>query len=230
MKNQQLEKHLRRLARKHKVKVRRWCAYKHGEPGHRGLGGLSNLDLRTIWIPEIRSRASYTVAMHELGHILGPWQGASVLLREAGAWKWARENCLQWGKIEEKTMHRGMVSYYNMAVFENLKGKKRPLAIPPKGHYFWSCLPATTPSTGPEWLAPRLAVVPWQRVMAHEERPRCATCTHWRPHHKDAQKGREWGTCTSPAQPMGATPLTPEDAVCGTDYDANLGFVVGAPC
>ena len=117
-------------------------------------------------------------------------------------------------------MHKGMLTYYQAAMADHLRGKKRPRKFPPKGHYFWKCLPPLVER--PHWLSDEHAVIPWKDVMAHPQRPRCATCLNWEPHHTD-EKGIEWGNCMSPKEPMGVSPLIPEDSLCSRDYQPNLG-------
>lgn len=69
---------------------------------HRNLSRLSSSHSisgvsEEIYIAPIRSVLSYAVALHELGHQLGPYQGSlRVLVRERAAWKWARRNALLW--------------------------------------------------------------------------------------------------------------------------------------
>lgn len=216
-----LSRHFRALAKKHGVKVKRWTKEEFEDEDYRGLGGMSDRDEKTVWVPEIRSRVSFTIAMHELGHVLGPWQHNGVLAMEAGAWKWAQENIPDWGKLEDRVMHKGMLSYYYSAMREHLEGRlKRPMKFPAKLHFFWKCLPKIPER--PDWLSEDCGVVPWKDVMAHEQRPRCATCKHWQPHHKDDETEQEWGTCTSKARPMGVTPLVPDDALCGRSYQPNF--------
>lgn len=221
-KSQKLDKHFRSLAKKHGIKVKRWTKEKFEDEDYRGLGGYAERETKTIWVPKIQSRVSYTIAMHELGHAVGPWQYGSVLMREAGAWKWAKENCLQWGNIEERTMHKGMVSYYMSAMTEHLEGRlKRPIKFPPKDHFFWECLPELPER--PDWLSDDKPVIPWKDVMDHPQRPKCATCRHWQPHHDDKDTGIEWGNCTAPEEPLGVNPLVPEDALCTRAYVPNIG-------
>ena len=66
---------------------------------HRRLNRLSrSYSIRVseeIYITPIRSELSYAVALHELGHVLGPHQSSRcVLVRERAAWKWAKRNAL----------------------------------------------------------------------------------------------------------------------------------------
>ncbi|EKS41338.1 hypothetical protein [Afipia broomeae] len=50
-----------------------------------------------IYIAPIKSVLSYAVALHELGHVLGPHQNSlRVLVRERAAWRWAKRNALVW--------------------------------------------------------------------------------------------------------------------------------------
>ena len=221
MKIRKLDQHFRALCKKHEVKVRLYKPelFPEDGPPSKGLNGCSDRENRIVYIPKIRSRVSYAIAMHELGHVIGPWQSSTVLIREAGAWKWVRDNVLTWGKSEEKTMRLGMLSHFTAAMEEHLLGLKNALAFPKRGHYFWQCMPEL--KDRPTWLSEGLHVVPWQKVMADSQRPRCATCLHWEPHHMDT-KGSEWGTCTSPEEPMGVRPMVPEEALCGRDYLPNL--------
>ena len=68
---------------------------------HRSLKRLSrSYSIRVseeIHVTPIRSVLSYAVALHELGHVLGPHQSSlRVLVRERAAWKWAKRNALLW--------------------------------------------------------------------------------------------------------------------------------------
>ena len=47
---------------------------------------------RQISIPEIRGQVSYFVALHEIGHLVGPGRSAPRLEAEANAWLWALRN------------------------------------------------------------------------------------------------------------------------------------------
>lgn len=154
----------------------------------------------------MKSRVSYAIALHEIGHILGPWQNGTTLEREAGAWKWARENALVWSKVMDRTMHKGMRSYLELAIEESQNLFKRPLKIPERDHYFWQCVPETV--RGPSWLNDRLSFVPWHEVFRHPERPRCANCARWEPLVAESQGG----LCRDPDLRLGR--LTPQEAFC----------------
>jgi hypothetical protein len=107
----------------------------------KGLAGFSCKESREVILPQIRGRRSYLVCLHEVGHVLGPWQERSEMEMEAGAWKWAMENHHDWGRIEDLTMFRGTLSYLNAAIQEELDGRKRRRAIPHRDHFFWKCVP-----------------------------------------------------------------------------------------
>lgn len=73
---ERLERHARELAAAHGVEL-----------VHRGRG-LAYRRLRRITVPPIRGRMSYLVALHELGHVLGP-NPRLRLEQEVAAWQWA---------------------------------------------------------------------------------------------------------------------------------------------
>lgn len=53
-----------------------------------------------IHLPMIYSASDYAVALHELGHVHGRDQQASLVERERGAWQWAREHAIIWLEME----------------------------------------------------------------------------------------------------------------------------------
>lgn len=59
---------------------------------HRGRG-IAYRRERLITVPEIRGPVSYFVALHELGHIVGP-NPRLRLSQEVAAWKWALDNSI----------------------------------------------------------------------------------------------------------------------------------------
>jgi hypothetical protein len=69
--------------------------------------------LREVWIRPVRSPHAYATALHEIGHILGRYQTASVsvLVAERWAWRWARRNALQWTPTMEQHAARGFKTY-----------------------------------------------------------------------------------------------------------------------
>lgn len=61
-------------------------------------GGRAYRRQRRIKIKAVKSAVTYAVALHEIGHILGPHQtGKNTRLdKEVGAWEWAQSNALEW--------------------------------------------------------------------------------------------------------------------------------------
>ena len=173
-----LEDHFYSLTAKNKVLVLPCFPGLFPKGEQHGLQGTSCRQDRLVFIPRILSVRSYLVAMHELGHVLGPWQGGRTLIAEAGAWKWAREHAAAWGKAGDQIMHRGLMSH--LLVASLTQGGARPTKIPERSHYFWSCLPPLADRRIP-WLDEANVIPPWTDIMAEPGRPRCAFCTHWKP-------------------------------------------------
>jgi hypothetical protein len=73
---ERLERHACELAAAHGVEL-----------AYRGRG-LAYRRRRRITVPPIRGRMSYLVALHELGHVLGP-NPRLRLEQEVAAWQWA---------------------------------------------------------------------------------------------------------------------------------------------
>ena len=47
---------------------------------------------REISVPPIRGQVSYFIALHEIGHLVGPGRSAPRLESEANAWLWALDH------------------------------------------------------------------------------------------------------------------------------------------
>jgi hypothetical protein len=76
-----LAEHVQRLADEHGVTI---------EHQGRGIGYRKQ---RRITVPPVRGRASYFVALHELGHVVGP-NPRRRLDQETAAWQWALDHAL----------------------------------------------------------------------------------------------------------------------------------------
>ena len=60
-------------------------------------------ELNEVCIAPIRSTISYSVALHEIGHIKGRYQlSRDSLVRERWAWVWAQANALIWTPAMER--------------------------------------------------------------------------------------------------------------------------------
>jgi hypothetical protein len=65
-----------------------------------------------IHVPPIKSAISYSTALHEIGHVLGPHQrSAKAIVRERGAWRWAKRNALKWTPAMERNMRLSLEWY-----------------------------------------------------------------------------------------------------------------------
>jgi hypothetical protein len=59
-------------------------------------GGRAYRRSRRIKIRPVKTAITYAIALHEIGHILGPRQSGTRLDKEVGAWEWAEANALEW--------------------------------------------------------------------------------------------------------------------------------------
>lgn len=78
--------------------------------------GHANLLIRAIKIRPVKSYVTYTIALHEIGHILAPSRSYGTFTdykieSEINAWGWAINNNLVWMPIMTKTLYRGLAGY-----------------------------------------------------------------------------------------------------------------------
>jgi hypothetical protein len=77
-----------------------------------GLRGEAALEVNEIWLPLVKSRLSYAVALHEVGHMLGRHRWSHYMLtRERDAWRWAKAHALVWTKSMEAERVRCLLHY-----------------------------------------------------------------------------------------------------------------------
>ena len=83
-----------------------------------------------ISVKRINTYLTYAVAMHELGHLLGPYQRShDILERETGAWMWAKDNAIVWMPC----MTKGMI--FRLGTYLKAHGK------PNEQHIIWTLVP-----------------------------------------------------------------------------------------
>src|SRR5258707_928513 len=83
-----MQEHVQNICSRHELVVRRCNRLNQAQALH---------ECDEIVIPAIKSPISYAVALHEIGHILGPHQHSKrQLVRERQAWQWARRNAVDW--------------------------------------------------------------------------------------------------------------------------------------
>jgi hypothetical protein len=80
--------HVKSLCRSHEIAIR-WC--------QRSMQSHALRECDEITIAPIKAVATYAIALHEIGHILGRHQQSNyTMVRERWAWQWAKRNALIW--------------------------------------------------------------------------------------------------------------------------------------
>lgn len=120
----QMAAHVAHLCEMHEIVVE----------GH-SRGGRAFRKERRVKIRPVKSAATYAVALHEVGHILGPWQSQTRLCSEAGAWIWAREHALVWTPTMEQKQRACLASYLRWAT-----RRSNHVSLPKANHPFWTLL------------------------------------------------------------------------------------------
>jgi hypothetical protein len=128
---QQMQQHVERLAAENGITV-----------GSHSSGGRAWRRSRIICIRPVKSACTYAIALHELGHILGPDQSKTRMLKEAGAWKWAIDNRLKLSASQRRTwdavQQRCLQSYHRKAVRKHARGVVNAPTMPDPSHHFWT--------------------------------------------------------------------------------------------
>lgn len=126
MKKEQMAAHIAELARANSIVIN-WSS-------HRGCAFRKS---RTVKIRPVCSTITYAIALHEIGHIIGPMQKEKRLFREAGAWLWARDNAPVWTDAMTRTMVRSLHAYARSYRRRAARRIGNPPVFPPDGHDFW---------------------------------------------------------------------------------------------
>ena len=100
-----LHQHILDLCDKHGITIYAWC--------RRTTHCHALTDCNAIRIVPIEFRILYAAALHEIGHLRGQYQdsSSSTLMRERGAWEWARINALLWTSSMENSARKAMQWY-----------------------------------------------------------------------------------------------------------------------
>jgi hypothetical protein len=129
-----LDRHVGDLCTAHDID--RGNGRRSGRAIRRGRGRTSTLHIR---IPPIRGQVTYLVALHEIGHLVGPGRSGTRLEKEAAAWRWAVEHSLVAPTdAARRSMGRRLRSYVRWA--ELRQHRRRPPSIPPSSSPFWTLL------------------------------------------------------------------------------------------
>lgn len=80
-------------------------------------GGRAYRHRRLIKIRPVKTAITYAVALHEIGHILGPRQtGKNIRLdKEVGAWEWAEQHAIEWTEAMAAVRAKCLKSYLTKA-------------------------------------------------------------------------------------------------------------------
>src|SRR5438874_13389274 len=113
----------------------------------RQLGGRGRAEVRgrgrarrsLIRIPAVRGQVSYFIALHEIGHLVGPGRSGTRLEKEAAAWRWALANAaVEPTESARRSMGKRLRSYVRWA--ELRQHRRRPPVLPGSHSAFWSLL------------------------------------------------------------------------------------------
>jgi hypothetical protein len=111
-----------------------------------------------VAIPPIRGQVSYFIALHEIGHLVGPGRSAPRLEAEANAWHWAlTHSAVDPTEATRRSIVRRLEGY--LAWAQNRQYRRVPPRIPERDHAFWALLRDGRP-LAPE---PQLAAAPAAR-------------------------------------------------------------------
>ena len=92
-----------------------------------------------IRIPPVRGQVTYFVALHEIGHLIGPGRSGTRLEKEAAAWRFAlRETLVAPTDACRRRIGKRLRSYVTWA--ELRQHRRRPPVLPPLGSDFWALL------------------------------------------------------------------------------------------
>jgi hypothetical protein len=102
--------------------------------------GRSWRKTKRIRVNQITTMARYAIALHELGHILGP-QSKNRINKEYQAWQWAIDNALLFDADCWAELRKCLRSYIVWAENRQYRANCRPV-IPAQDHPIWALLPA----------------------------------------------------------------------------------------
>lgn len=103
---------------------------------HRGGETERRLEIR---VPPVRGQVSYFVALHEIGHLVGPGRSGRRIEREAAAWRFAlTEALVSPTDTTRRRIGKRLRSYVTWA--ELRAPRRRPPYVPPAHDPFWRFL------------------------------------------------------------------------------------------
>ncbi len=128
-----LDSHVAELCRFHGI-VRL-----NGSRGRAEIHGRGDRRQKAIRVPPVRGQVSYFVALHEIGHLVGPGRAGTRLEKEAAAWRWALANSAV--EPTEATRHRMGRRLRSYVLWAQLRQhRRRPPVLPASESSFWGLL------------------------------------------------------------------------------------------
>jgi hypothetical protein len=92
-----------------------------------------------IRVPPVRGQVTYFVALHEIGHLVGPGRSGTRLEKEAAAWRFALQTALvEPTEACRRRIGRRLRSYVTWA--EARQHRRRPPVLPPPESPLWPLL------------------------------------------------------------------------------------------
>lgn len=122
----QMVNHVESLCLKHKISI-----------DSHSSGGRACKRLRQIAIRPVKSEITYAIALHEIGHVVGPMQSQPRLFSEAGAWAWAKDNAGVWTPRMVAKCAESLDSYAEWAFEKHRRKVRNAPVVPPANHVFW---------------------------------------------------------------------------------------------
>ena len=99
--------HIQEICAKYNLTVR-YQTLKDKQPNYFARPATKEIHVRPT-----KNTGYYVSTLHEIGHILGDYQGAQwgIRTKEIHAWIYARKNALVWTETAERVMRKAMDSY-----------------------------------------------------------------------------------------------------------------------
>jgi hypothetical protein len=118
-----LDEHVKRLCVQNGIRVREIKSYNARAYSGRGV--------RAIAIHPVKTEVTYIVALHEIGHLIGPNRSGRRLEKEAAAWEFVIEQSIvPLSSPSYRRMRKALDSYLARAT-------RRKMVIPAPGDSFW---------------------------------------------------------------------------------------------
>ena len=99
--------HIQEICAKYNITVR-YQTLKDKQPNYYARPATKEIHVRPT-----KNTGYYVSTLHEIGHILGDYQGAQwgIRTKEIHAWIYARKNALVWTETAERVMRKAMDTY-----------------------------------------------------------------------------------------------------------------------